>query len=117
MGLPIANRDAFVIRIKPAFRDWMRSLTENDPDAPEIKSMVYEPTLYLVDELYVDIQEAGKAQLKKCWREIAESEFEAWWTVETDWPRLKNMADFEKYFSWEYIVMIHDISDSEIEIE
>ena len=58
MGLPIANRDAFLIRIKPAFKDWMRKLTETDPDAPEIESIACEPTLYLVDELDVDIPEA-----------------------------------------------------------
>ena len=117
MGLPFANRDAFLIRSKPAFTDWLHSLTKDDPDAPETWSLASEPILYLVDELEMDIPEAGKAQLKKCWREIAESEFEAWWTVDSDWPKLRTLADFEKYFTWEYISMIHDTSDSEIEFE
>lgn len=103
------NRNAFIIRPTRKFFEWIRSLDGFD----EEEEMELEPTIFLIDELASGSGGQSKA-LGKYWREIAETEFEAWWESQDDWPLLHSVEEFLEYFECRYSEMIHDLSTREL---
>lgn len=109
MTPPFLNRDAYLIKPKKKYVDWVRYVDET-AQPKDLESLLSSTgTIYLLEELATgDVAEA-KSQLNRHWRAIAESEFDAWWTDADDWPKLKSVADFELYFDWTYVEMVFDL--------
>ena len=114
MSLPFLNRDAYLVKPKRKFAEWMRFVDETS--TPEIEESLLSGcgTIYLLEELGSGSSTEAREELNGHWREIAASEFEAWWTNEPDWPKLTSIVDFEKYFEWTYVDMIHDLSTTSL---
>ena len=108
--MPFLNRDAFLVKPRKKFTDWLRYVDEEmkEDDADDL--LASPGTIYLHDELKTGDRTEAEAVMQNSWRNIAESEFEAWWTNEPDWPRLTTIADFDEYFTWVYVDMINDLS-------
>mgnify|MGYP001828166261 CR=1 FL=1 len=102
MSLPFLNRDAYLVKPTRKFADWVRDVDDTTkPEDPDVL-LASSGTIYLLDELDTGDSAEAKAVMRSYWRRIAESEFEAWWTNEADWPRLISIADFDEYFTWIY---------------
>lgn len=112
MSLPFLNRDAYLVKPTKKFTGWLRYVDEKAEDKDADKLLASPGTIYLLDELDTGDSAEAAVVMQKYWREIAESEFEAWWTNEADWPRLSTIADFDEYFDWVYVEMINDLSSN-----
>ncbi len=105
--LSMINRCAILIRYKEPFLKWAEALNGARPEDPN-------GNVYLAEETENGTREEVRLLLRKYWREIADEEFYGWWTEEKDWPELKTVRDFEKYFHWEYRELVGDLSDTTI---
>lgn len=105
----VLNRNAFKVLPTKKFFKWLGSLE----DADGSEDIDQEPTIYLINELAVG--SLGQAEaLEKSWREIADTEFEAWWESEEDWPQLNSVYEFQEFFSFEYVEMVYDLSTKDL---
>lgn len=117
MEPPFLNRDAYLIKRKQKYADWVHAVDETAKDDSIEDILSRSGTIYLIDELETGMHAEAEAELENHWRTIADAEFEGWWTNEDDWPELKNIADFLEYFEWSHVEMVHDLGVYEIELE
>jgi hypothetical protein len=110
MSLPFLNRDAYLVKPKKKYTDWVCYVDETARSEDVDNLLASAGTIYLLEELDTGGSAEAETSLNRHWRGIAESEFESWWTNEADWPKLKCIADFEEYFSWTYVEMVYDLS-------
>jgi hypothetical protein len=103
------NRSAFIITIKETYKEWARSLDDDEPD--EIES---EGNIYLVPEIDLVAEKQVRDHLKRFWKSIAEEEFFSWCTDPEQWPELKTIRDFEKFFAWEFREILYDLVEEPI---
>ena len=100
------NRVAIVVRPKPAFFDWARSLEGDSLGIPEIWC-----SAYLVDEIdEVNLQSI----LKRHFRDIFEEQLGSWITDDTLWPSRRTFEMFEEWFEAVVADMVLDLSETEI---
>ena len=106
------NRSAVTVRAKQPFLDWLRQLP--DPVGPEItlESINDDRTVYLLPE-EGDDEEAGEL-LAQFFDIIFESELEAWWTGDSDWPPVTEFDVFKEWFDIEHHSVIEDLTTGPI---
>ncbi len=112
--MPFLNRDAYLVKPKKKYADWIRYVDETSKDESDESLLKESGTIYLLEELDSGSSDEAEAELSKYWRKIAASEFDTWWTNEDDWPRLKSIADFDEYFDSTYVEMVHDLCGTAI---
>lgn len=89
------DRCALAVRPTWKFAHWLNGLDALPiPDETEI----FVQTTYLVDFVEQLDAHATADLLDLYFLDIAASEFGAWWTEESDWPPIRNVADFLQYF-------------------
>lgn len=109
----LLNRSAVLVVPKESFCDWLQSKAPAD-DPESLKSEIQEnPNVYLIDEVDGPVAEAVKEAMEKCFVEIAMHEFFSWWSDENDWPVLRNLEEFEQYFSWRCHELVVDVSSDD----
>ena len=117
VSLPFLNRDAFLVRPRERFAHWLRSLDE-DATKEDTEAMLNgHGTIYLVDEFATGGGQEAERYLAKNWRTIAASEFGGWWEDEDDWPRLAGFKQFEEFFQWSHVEMVHDMGRTSMTLE
>ena len=104
--MPIINRGVVIVKPKQPFLYWLRAL----PD-PETKvgldEMRTDCNAYLISEW-----ESGdelERILKRCCTTIFEEELEAWWRVESDWPKKRGLSVFREWFDAECVQMVTNV--------
>jgi hypothetical protein len=107
--------DRLLITVRPTqkFADWMNTVFKEDRRKETHESIKDKGGCYLIGE--IDSSDTGsiRRHLEDYWEDIAAAEFEAWWTVEDDWPSLTSIDDFEIYFDWEFRDLIFDLCDDQ----
>ncbi len=99
------NRCVATIRPKEPFFQWLRTL----PDPCELTAQEYEDdsTAYLLP--YFEDDE-GKEQVLTHFYDLLFSEIlGGWWTVENDWPKNRDLALFNEWFTCELHSLVLDL--------
>ena len=117
MSLQFLNRDAFVVRPRKRFCEWLQSVDDTFDSTNEASILADGGTIYLFDETGSGTKAEARVALKKHFKMIAAAEFDAWWTVEDDWAVLKTVDDFESYFEWSHVEMVCDLLKKRLERE
>ena len=106
------NRTAVTVRAKQPFLDWLRQLP--DPVGPEITldGVNRDGTVYLLPEY--DHDDERKDLLTHFHDMIFESQLEAWWTEDSDWPLVRSLEVFKEWFTVEFHSIIEDLVDGPI---
>jgi hypothetical protein len=99
------NRVAIVVRPKPAFFEWARTL-----DCAKIDSPVNWTSVYLVD---ASDDEAPEKTLQRHFKQVFEEQLESWHTRNADWPSPRTFAMFQEWFDAEIGDLVLDLSDDE----
>jgi len=100
------DRCALIVKPTWKFAEWVNQL-EAEPLRED--ESVYHQTVYLVEE--VDRFDAATTTtiLESCYLDIAANEFAAWWTMEEDWPPIRNLNDFFQFFECTPSEMVVDL--------
>lgn len=101
------NRAAIVVRPKPPFFDWARSLEGGLPESTEAWASVY---LVPADE-----NDQPDKIVRRCFGQIFEEQLEAWHRVEEDWPTPRTFSLFQQWFDAEVVDLVFDFSEEQIE--
>ena len=97
------NRGVVMLRPAAPFLEWAKSLDDSGlaPDPND------ERTVYLVPEWEDD---AGKERvLRAVFTELFEQELFGWHTDEADWPQMRGLREFRKWFDIEMHSMVVDV--------
>ena len=80
-SVPTVNRMVVVVSPKEPYREWARSL---DDDEPTIDIMAEEEltTAYLIEE-----NDAPEQSLEQYWKSIFEEQLNSWSRLPEEWPR------------------------------
>jgi hypothetical protein len=105
--MQIINRSAITVTYKKPFIDWHNNLT---PDTPYNEKMIGESSTYLIPELSDNAYDV----IKKCYREIFETELFQIWTDENDWPPRISLKLFHEWFSVEISGWVYDLDKKDL---
>lgn len=111
------NRQAFVVKIKKPFLDWVNSTASRLGDdaviGPEIASD--SSTVYLVREM--DHVDGMQRWLKKNFDDIFVNELNNWFTDENLWPANRTYKMFCDWFEVSEHIMVLDLEDTPLDKE
>jgi hypothetical protein len=101
------NRAAIVVRPKPPFFDWARSLEGGLPKSTEAWTSVY----------LMPASEGDQPEeiMRQCFEEIFEEQLEGWHRDADAWPTPRTFSLFQDWFDVEVVDLVFDISEEPIE--
>ena len=103
------NRNAFVVKPKQPFKDWLNKL-----DGPQLFPVeIEENNIYLVREM--DSSKDNEKWLKKNFEAIFTKELFNWHTDKQAWPQNRTYKMFCEWFSVEMHSMIYDLEPYPVE--
>ena len=111
------NRSAVIVTPKKKFADWVIKVDDSGLLTPTEKEIRKNQSVYLIDSSYSSEEKEIRSIMKFSYPEIAIQEFAGWWTVEDDWPILKNLKEFEAYFEWQYHDMVVDVAVEDLTLD
>jgi hypothetical protein len=103
--MELIDRSAITISHKQPYIQWHNALFS---DMLMEENILGESKTYLVK---LDFDDAEKL-MKKHYKQIFESELEAIWTDENDWPQNRNWKLFNEWFHYEISDFVMDLIDA-----
>ena len=102
------NRGALLIRPKQPFLDWAGGLDDSGI-LPEVDG---EQTVYLIPSF--EMEDEAWEMVEEIYPMIFENELSGWHTDESAWPKDRDFAMFQQWFSIELHSIVEDLCDYEI---
>lgn len=115
--LSMIDRSLILVRPTELYIAWLKSVDPHYRESDDQEIREGEPTAYLVEECDKPLQGELDSVLKKHWQDIAKEEFSSWYDNPDDWPELKGVADFGKYFTVQPVEGVFDAVKTPIERE
>lgn len=103
----MVNRGLVIVLAKEPFREWLLSLP--DPCDVSLEEINEDCTAYLIPE-FEDDKQRDKV-LKKLFGVIFEEQLAGWWTKEEDWPQIRDLRTFRKWFDLQFHSVVEDLAD------
>ena len=113
--LSLVNRRLILVRPTEIYITWLMLADPRYKEADGLAIREGEPTAYLIEDEDAPLQEELDAMLEKHWAEIAEEELSSWYDNPDDWPVIKGVADFKRYFSVQCVEVVFDTLGTPIE--
>jgi len=107
----VINRAAIVVKPAKPFLDWLYRV---DPTSRELSLQDFQedPTVYLLPEV------GDEAEARECLAvfcgQLFEEQLDSWYRVPSSWPKRRDLAAFERWFTWSQHSMVVDLSDEEL---
>lgn len=105
--MQIVNRGFLIIRQQKPFLDWSNL---QDPEIQFSENDEVEPTVFLIEEDFFDIEPI----LEKNFKKIFKHELTMVNEDETSWPQTINMETFLDWFSVDYGAMTFDLEKTDL---
>jgi hypothetical protein len=102
------NRSVLMVQPKQPFLDWASGLDDSGV-LPEVDG---ERAVYLIPSFEMD-EEAWEI-IEEIYPVVFESEFLGWHMDESAWPKGRDFAMFQEWFSIEFHSIVEDLCDYEI---
>lgn len=113
----LINRSAVIVTPTKKYIQWVRGLDWEEPFGVSDKQIKEAANVYLVEEAMTGTKEEVRHIMEQNYLEIAMEEFSAWWQVDEDWPLLKSLEDFEKFFHWKLNEMVLNLCDETMDFD
>ena len=102
------NRGALLIRPKQPFLDWAEGLDDSG-FLPDVEG---EQTVYLIPSF--EMEDEAWEMVEEIFPVVFENELAGWHMDESAWPKDRDFAMFQQWFSIELHSIVEDLCDYEI---
>lgn len=102
------NRAVLIVRPKQPFLDWAGGLDDSGL-LPDVEG---EQTVYLIPQF--DSPDDADFIVEQVYLEVFENELHGWHTVESAWPKIRDLKTFREWFTIEIHSVVEDLCDYEI---
>ncbi len=108
------NRNIVIIKPKAPFLDWLRGLSDSDPEIT-LENLRSDCLSFLIPE--TSSQDEVTGLIEKHFEEICEAELYSWHTQEQGWPQGRTFSKFKDWFDMEFHSEVIDLADLPFEKE
>ena len=112
-SMRLVNRAAIIVKPKLPYIEWANGLEEGGPKlSPDNPFDEY--SVYLVEDIESPNDE--EKRIRKYYSRIFEYELFGWHTSAEDWPQIRSLRVFRKWFDIEVHPVVQDLSDYALKI-
>ncbi|EMJ7188623.1 hypothetical protein D8T49_21695 [Vibrio vulnificus] len=104
----MVNRGALMLRYSQVAVDWLNKVDPSRSSDLMVESINEERTVYLVSNEVADSPDSIKAWVKLNHEVLFEGELFQWYVDESLWPKKRNWALFQKWFTIECHSVVED---------
>lgn len=102
------NRSAITVRARQPFLDWLLKLPDPTGTKTTLEEINEDRTVYLLPEY--DHDDEREDLLTHFFDMLFESQLEAWWTDDAQWPLVRDLKTFNEWFEVEHHSIIEDLA-------
>ena len=104
------NRSLIIVKARQPFLDWLHSLP--DPADITLEDADWDNTAYLIQD--ITGEEDHDQILAHYCDMILREQLAGWWMDEGDWPEIKDLKTFKKWFDVEFHSVVRDLVDEPV---